>query len=75
LVDTVDRELVANWIRDHTDRFSAASVVGPRDLTQYKWSVDTPEDFEEVSAIFDACYPTNPLFGLDEILAHVRGRA
>lgn len=66
-----DRELVANWIKEHTDIFKVASVVGPRDLTRYKWSVDTPADYEEVAAIFDACYPANPLFGLKEVLAYI----
>lgn len=74
LVTAADRELVANWIKEHTERFKTASVVGPRDLTRYKWSVDTPSDYEEVTAIFEACYPANPLFGLDEILAHVSAR-
>jgi spore coat polysaccharide biosynthesis protein SpsF len=66
-----DREFVANWIKEHTDNFKVASVVGPRDLTRYKWSVDTPADFEEVAAIFDACYSANPLFGLEEILVSI----
>jgi spore coat polysaccharide biosynthesis protein SpsF len=74
LVTAADREFVANWIKDHTGIFKVASVVGPRDLTRYKWSVDTPSDYEEVTAIFEACYPADPLFGLNEILAHVSAK-
>lgn len=66
-----DREFVANLIRDDRERFRVASIEGPEDLTRYKWSVDTPEDFDQVSALFDALYASVPLFGVKEILGHV----
>ncbi len=70
-----DREFMANLIRDDRTRFRVASLEGPQDLTRYKWSVDTAEDLAEVEAIFDALWPSNPLFGLTEILAHIEHRA
>lgn len=69
-----DREFVANLIRDDRTRFRVASVEGPLDLTRYKWSVDTAEDLAEVEAIFDAVWPSNPLFGLRDILAYIKHR-
>ncbi len=66
-----DREFTANLIRDDRERFRVASVEGPLDLTRWKWSVDTPEDFREVAAMFDALYPSDPLFGLGAILTHL----
>ena len=65
-----DRELVANWIRDHTERFSRLSVEADRDYMNLpKLSVDTPDDFALANRIFDALFQSNPLFGFDDILA------
>lgn len=71
LRELVDRELVANWIRDHTDRFLRMSVEADADLFTGvpKLSVDTPEDFAVAVRIFDALYVSNPLFGFEDILA------
>jgi spore coat polysaccharide biosynthesis protein SpsF (cytidylyltransferase family) len=66
-----EREFVANWIRDHRDRFRVASVEGPRDLTRHRWTVDTVEDYALMQRIFDALYPHDPLFGLDAVLSHL----
>lgn len=71
LVSSEDRELVANWIRDNDSKFKVISVEGPRDLKNYKWSVDTLEDFREVESVFQELYPTNNLFGVEEILRHL----
>jgi spore coat polysaccharide biosynthesis protein SpsF len=38
-------------------------------LAQHRWTVDTPEDFELVSRIIGALYPSNPAFGLADIVA------
>lgn len=64
-----DRELVANWVRDHTDRFRRLSIEADRDYyTDHpKLSVDTPEDFAEATAIFDALYRPGHIFGFDAI--------
>lgn len=66
-----DREFVANWIRDHRDRFRVASVEGTRDLTRHGLTVDTAEDYALMQRIFDALYPHDPVFGLDAILSHL----
>lgn len=64
-----DRELIANWIKEHPDRFKQVSVTSGRDLGHLNWSVDTPEDFAFVEKIFYALHPADPLFGLDAVLA------
>ena len=63
-----DRELVANWIRDHPDRFKVISVSAPYDVSHLDLTVDTAEDFAEVNRIFEALYREDDCFGLDEIL-------
>ena len=65
MVDNIDRELVANWIKDSPRRFSQLSV--EEDFTDHKnfpsCSVDTWEDYKLVSRIFDDLYNGNELFG------------
>jgi spore coat polysaccharide biosynthesis protein SpsF (cytidylyltransferase family) len=68
LADPVDRELVANYIRDHRDRFKVVSVTSPRNLSRHRWVVDTPEDFVFITRIFDVLSSRGSVFGLDDIL-------
>lgn len=67
----LDRELVANWIRNHSDRFPQISITADADYytDQPALSVDTEEDYMCVRDIFDALYSKNPLFGFDDIRA------
>ena len=74
LLGDEDRELVANWIRDHTDQFAQISVTGEQNLSQYGWAVDTPEDFVFVEGVFDPLYTEDPLFGMNQILAYVKSQ-
>jgi spore coat polysaccharide biosynthesis protein SpsF len=44
-------------------------MVWPGDLSRHRWTVDTLEDFELISRLFEALYvPTQP-FGVPDILA------
>jgi spore coat polysaccharide biosynthesis protein SpsF len=71
LTDPLDREFVANYIRDHDDRFSVRSVVHTRDLSHHRWVVDTPEDFVFVSRVFEMLSSKGSVFDLDSILGVV----
>ncbi|MHB1291238.1 MAG: cytidylyltransferase domain-containing protein [Sulfuricella sp.] len=68
--DPADREHVSLYIYEHPERFSLRNVESglPEKYRSYRLTVDTPEDFALVSAVFEALYPTNPAFGLPEIL-------
>ena len=68
LRDAADREFVANWVRDRPERFPRLSVEGERDLSEYGWAVDTPEDFDFVARIFDDLYQGDPIFGFEKVL-------
>lgn len=69
LASDVDRELVANWIRDHVDRFRRLSVEAEIDHHSGgpSLAVDTPDDFDLAVRIFDDLYAAEPLFGFDAI--------
>jgi spore coat polysaccharide biosynthesis protein SpsF (cytidylyltransferase family) len=75
LTTPADREFVANWIRDHGERFRVASVEGSRDLSHHRWTVDTPEDYAFMQRVFAALHPRDPVFGLDAVLAHLAAAA
>ena len=74
LSDATDRELVANWIKNHPDRFKQQSVESGRDLGKLRWTVDTREDFAEVEAIVAKLGGGSRNFGLDEILSAMDDR-
>ena len=45
---------------------SSASAAPPQ---RWRWTVDTPEDFAFVSAVYEALHPLRPDFGMADILA------
>lgn len=69
--DPADREHVSLYIYEHPEKFSLHNVESglPEKCRDYRLTVDTPEDFALIGAIFEALYPGNPGFGLDEVLA------
>lgn len=67
--DPREREHVTPFIYWRPQRYSLKSLVRSPDLSQCRWTVDTPEDFELVSRIITALYPRNPRFTLADVLA------
>ena len=62
-----EREHVTPYLWRRPDRFSIAQLKQSPDLSDRRWTVDTPEDFEFVSRVFYMLYPTMPLFGQAEV--------
>jgi spore coat polysaccharide biosynthesis protein SpsF len=62
-----DREHVTRYIYTHPDRFRIHAIDRDPPL-RYRWTVDTPEDFAFVEAIYAALYPAKPAFTSDDIL-------
>jgi spore coat polysaccharide biosynthesis protein SpsF len=69
-----EREHVTPFISARPERFSAGSLRSPVDLSAMRWTVDEPEDFELVRAIYEALYPTKPAFETRDILDFLRER-
>jgi spore coat polysaccharide biosynthesis protein SpsF len=46
------REHVTPVIYERPDLFQIASVRGDRDLSRYRWTLDTPEDLQLIRAIY-----------------------
>lgn len=59
-----DREHVLSWARDNA---RVLPVTQPADLSALRWTLDTPQDYEAISTIYDTLYPQHPGFGSDDV--------
>lgn len=67
----IDREHTTPWFWDNNSSIRTANYLWQdgRDLsTVARWTVDYPEDYMFVRAVYEHLYPTCPTFGLIEIL-------
>ncbi len=64
-----EREHVTPFIYWHPERYRLRNVASPVDLSQHRWTVDTPEDYELVRRLFEVLYPARPHFTQTDILA------
>jgi spore coat polysaccharide biosynthesis protein SpsF len=65
--DPLYREHVTNYIHDYPEKFVIENVADKENHSDLRLCVDTNEDFELVTRIFEALYPQNPNFGFREI--------
>lgn len=70
--EPAEREHVTPFIYWRPDRYRLGNLASPQDLSHHRWTVDTPQDYELVTRIFDALYPARPEFALDDVLALLR---
>lgn len=70
--DPVDREHVSIFIYEHPELFALHNVTSglpdEQSLGRMRLTVDTPEDFALIRAIFEELYPANPGFLLGDVL-------
>ncbi len=64
-----DREHVTPFIYNHPERYRVKRLYAPADYRQYRWTVDTPEDFELIRRLIEELYPAKPAFAMTDILA------
>lgn len=67
-----DREHVTSFLHRQPERFRLGSYENGADLSALRWTVDEPEDFELVRAIYEALYPARPDFRTGDVLALLR---
>lgn len=67
------REHVTPYIWDQPERFRTANVARENDdwYHQYRWTLDYPEDYAFVKAVYERLYPASPRFGTAELMALV----
>ncbi|MBN8553981.1 MAG: glycosyltransferase family protein [Deltaproteobacteria bacterium] len=66
--DQADREHVTPFIKRHTDLPHLKNILHSEDFSHYRWTVDTPEDFELIKRVLEALYPQDPHFTLKDVL-------
>ena len=67
----LEREHTTPFIWERPERFRIGNVVqaGGRDLSMsHRFTIDYEEDYRFIKAVYEELYPSNPLFGLREIL-------
>ena len=62
-----DREHVTPYMR-RLEVFNKYNVSCDSDLSQHRWTLDEPNDYQKLSAVFDALYHQDPFFHLQDIL-------
>lgn len=62
-----EREHVTPYIRKHPRSFKVHSVRNRTDLSAKRWTLDNPEDFKFISAVYRA-FKGRGMFGMDDIL-------
>ena len=65
--DPYEREHVTPFIYRRPERFRIGVITHDPPL-RYRWTVDTPEDFAFVTAVYEALHPANPAFKTADVL-------
>ncbi|WP_321391726.1 glycosyltransferase family protein [Emcibacter sp.] len=72
--EPLDLEHVSRFIYQHQDLYNVKFIGAPESLCAPEVSItlDTPEDFQLIEAVFDNLYPSNPEFTLEDILLFLK---
>ncbi len=71
--DPHEREHVTLGIYRRPEQFAVRNFTGERDLSDLRWTVDSPEDLEFVRWVYSELFDTNPQFDIAEILELLEG--
>jgi spore coat polysaccharide biosynthesis protein SpsF len=69
-----DREHVTLFVNRQPERFRIGEYGSATDLSHLRLTVDEPQDFELVRAIYETLYPSNPAFTTDDVLGLLAAR-
>lgn len=67
-VDPYEREHVTPYFYRHPEKFRICQLTQPRDESELRWTVDTPDDFAFTTAVYEALYPAKPAFDSVDIM-------
>ncbi len=67
-----EREHVTLYLKNHPERFGMLRIDNPADEGAIRITVDEPDDFFVVKAVFEALYPADAAFGFDAVRAWLR---
>jgi spore coat polysaccharide biosynthesis protein SpsF len=69
-----EREHVTWALHRRPDLYRQAFLRQSADEGEVRWTVDYPDDYAFVAAVYDALWPANPAFTSDDVRALVRAR-
>ncbi|WCJ60814.1 glycosyltransferase family protein [Fontisphaera persica] len=69
-----EREHVTPYLYQHPEKFRLHSYRAPEDWSQYRWTLDTPEDWALIEAIYQALYRTEQPFTTRQVLEWLQAR-
>jgi spore coat polysaccharide biosynthesis protein SpsF len=74
--DPADHEHVSLHYIEHPEKYRRRNVVSELgdDASEFRITVDTREDFELVTRVYESLYPANPDFSLHDVLELLRNR-
>jgi spore coat polysaccharide biosynthesis protein SpsF len=64
-----EREHVTLNIYTHPEKFTLGNYARTKDVSQYRLTVDTEEDFQLIKRMIENLYPDNPKYTLDDMIA------
>ena len=67
----LEREHTTPYFWENPDRFRLANVgwaTGQDFSMSHRWTIDYPEDYEFIKAVYEALHPSKPDFSLDDVL-------
>lgn len=67
-IDKGEREHVTLHMYRHPELYRLRNVTNSEDLSDYRWTVDTTEDFELIKRILEHLYPRKPDFRMQDVL-------
>lgn len=63
-----EREHVTLHIRNHSEIYSIGNLYCKNDYSGLRWTLDEPEDFEVIKAIYENLYNQNNIFVMNDII-------
>ncbi len=63
-----EREHVTSYLRHHSNFFQSVNITYHEDLSEHRWTVDNPEDYQFVDRVYQALYPKNHHFTTQDVL-------
>ena len=63
-----EREHVTPYIYQNPNSFKLIGFKNSIDYSEYRWTLDTPEDFEVITRIYEKLYKKDKMFYFDDIL-------
>ena len=67
-----EREHVTPFLYRHPEKFKLKNFANTKDLSAYRWTLDTPEDWEKLSGIYDTLYKDGKIFDTQEVLRYLK---